>query len=182
MNALQALQQIEAMPFSMVNDSESLRQTIRGIQELARSAIRSHNDRAESAQTVAHELFARECFAFTGESLKPHSHQCQQAAQRLGEWCVTLTASATPALLPWIGKVSLDLRKDSLSDGDDFIAVVGQMRSQMVGKPIGRVAIIFPDASGSYDHAAKIVDAINAAITGADNKNMQQNEALEGGV
>jgi len=34
-------------------------------------------------QELAHELFAHECFAFTGEGPKPHSVRCQQAAERL---------------------------------------------------------------------------------------------------
>lgn len=38
---------------------------------------------SETAQSIAHELFAHECFAFTGEGPKPHSERCQKAAQRL---------------------------------------------------------------------------------------------------
>jgi hypothetical protein len=39
-----------------------------------------------TAQALAHELFAHECFAFTGDGPKPHSRRCQDAAQRLEEW------------------------------------------------------------------------------------------------
>jgi hypothetical protein len=41
---------------------------------------------SETAQALAHELFAHECFAFTGDGPKPHSRRCQEAAQRLEEW------------------------------------------------------------------------------------------------
>jgi hypothetical protein len=39
----------------------------------------------ETPQALAHELFAHECFAFTGEG-RSHSYRCQQAAERLEQW------------------------------------------------------------------------------------------------
>lgn len=45
-----------------------------------------------TAQAIAHELFANQCFAFTGEG-RSHSPQCQHAAQRLEEWHISSHAS-----------------------------------------------------------------------------------------
>lgn len=33
------------------------------------------------AADIAHEICARECFAFVGEGMKPHSMHCQEAAR-----------------------------------------------------------------------------------------------------
>lgn len=56
---------------------------------------------------------------------------------------------------PWAGKLSVDLRKGALSVNADGLTLIDAK-----GVCWG---IVFPDKTGSYDHAALIVDAVNAS-------------------
>jgi hypothetical protein len=72
------------------------RHCLKGVGEIARAALaRRHATVAERidhvARDLAHELFSRDCWAFTGEGMKPHSADCEAAYQRIS---ATLTSYA----------------------------------------------------------------------------------------
>ena len=62
------------------------RHIVKALRGVAQQPMNHAPSDSGTAQALAHELFAHECFAFTGDGPKPHSRRCQDAAQRLEEW------------------------------------------------------------------------------------------------